>query len=51
MSPIIPEWYMIDGEAYVAPTGTLQMAWVNAVPTSETTATITFTTNTQQHKV
>lgn len=44
MSPIIPEWYMIDGEAYVAPTGTLQMAWVNAVPTSETTATITFTT-------
>jgi hypothetical protein len=43
MSPIIPEWYMVDG-GYTTPTGSLEVAWVNAVPVSATSATITFAT-------
>ena len=45
MSPMLPEWYMVDSTGYTAPTGSsLAIAWVNAVPISSTSALITFNT-------
>ena len=45
MSPIMPEWYMVDGTGYTMPTGSLlAISWVNAVPISSTSALITFNT-------
>jgi len=45
MSPIMPEWYMVDGTGYTTPTGSLlAISWVNAVPISSTSAVISFNT-------
>ena len=45
MSPVIPEWYMVDGGGYTPPTGSsLEIEWVNAVPISATSAQISFVT-------